>query len=235
MENKRAELVRRLTLMVRERDAFHNGRLPPERELAVSLGVSRNLLREAMITMEATGLLDIRERQGAFIVAPGADDFAASLKFLSIWPDDMLIHLMEMRLIIEVPAAALAAVRRTDEEVAKMRECIRHLEAHEDDDGHDPDAAAWDAQLHNLVLRAAHNPVLDRVYEGLSSTMEQYVIVSRRRLLAVDRWPGKILDEHRRLFRAVEAHDGEAAQEALREHLGGALHKLGESNQSNGT
>ncbi|PKL26442.1 MAG: hypothetical protein CVV27_20265 [Candidatus Melainabacteria bacterium HGW-Melainabacteria-1] len=229
MEKKRVELVNSLTAMIQERGRFPDGRLPPERELAASLGVSRNLLREAIITMEVMGLLEIRERQGAFIVAPRADDFAASLKFLSIWPDDILSHLMEMRLVIEVPAAGLAAVRRTDDELARMRECVRRLEA--PDDGAEA-AAVWDAQLHTLVLRAAHNPVLDRVYEGLSATMEKYVIISRHKLLALERWPEKILEEHRRLVSAIEARDADSAQRALREHLGGALRKLGELNPS---
>ena len=230
MEKKRAELVNSLTAMIRERGKFPDGRLPPERELAVSLGVSRNLLREAIITMEVMGLLEIRERQGAFIVAPRADDFAASLKFLSIWPDDILSHLMEMRLVIEVPAAGLAAVRRTDAELARMKECVRRLEEPEAGSPSEATetAASWDAQLHTLVLRSAHNPVLDRVYEGLSSTMEKYVIISRRKLLALERWPEKILGEHRRLVLAIEAGDAESAQRALREHLEGALRKLGE-------
>ena len=65
MEKKRAELVRTLTSLVRDPGHFPDNRLPPERELAQSLGVSRNLLREAVITMEAMGLVEIRERQGA--------------------------------------------------------------------------------------------------------------------------------------------------------------------------
>ena len=234
MEKKRAELVSSLTAMIRERGKFSNGRLPPERELATSLGVSRNLLREAIITMEVMGLVEIRERQGTFILTPKAYEFAASLKFLSIWPDDILSHLMEMRLIIEVPAAGLAAVRRTDEELARMKECVRRLEEPEKGSANESTvaAAAWDAQLHTLVLRSAHNPVLDRVYEGLSATMEKYVVISRRKLLALECWPEKILGEHRRLVEAIEAREAGAAQSALREHLEGALLKLGELNPS---
>ncbi|MBN2875761.1 MAG: FadR family transcriptional regulator [Spirochaetales bacterium] len=225
MEKKRAELVRTLTDMIREPGRFGEGRLPPERELAASLGVSRNLLREAIITMEVMGLLEIRERQGAFIATPQADEFAASLKFLSLWPDDILTHLMEMRLVIEVPASGLAAVRRTTDEVIRLHGCIRHLE--DADAARDAEAAGtWDAQLHTLVVKAAHNPVLDRVYEGLSSTMETYVKISRRKLLALEQWPEKILDQHKRLVEAMEAGDPLAAQQALRDHLEGALRTL---------
>lgn len=232
MEKKRAELVRTLTNLIREPGRFPEGRLPPERELAESLGVSRNLLREAIVTMEALGLLEIRERQGAFITPPGTEDFAASLKFLSIWPEDLLSHLMEMRLVLEVPAAGLAAERRTEAELARMRDCVAHLEAvQENPDGGLSSGAVWDTLLHTLVLDAAHNPLLSRMYEGLSSTMEKYIVLSRSKLLALGGWSGKILDEHRLLVRAIGARDPEAARDALRRHLDGALRKLNELNR----
>lgn len=232
MEKKRAELVRTLTTLIREPGRFPDGRLPPERELAESLGVSRNLLREAIVTLEALGFLEVRERQGAFITPPGTEDFAASLKFLAIWPEDLLSYLMEMRLVIEVPAAGLAAERRTDAELARMKDCVAHLEAEQETlDRGLSSAAVWDTLLHTLVLNAAHNPVLSRMYEGLSSTMEKYIILSRSKLLALEGWSGKILDEHRRLVEAIEVRDPKAAQDALRRHLDGALRKLNELNR----
>lgn len=229
MEKKREELVRTLTEMVREPGRFPDSRLPPERELAKTLGVSRNLLREAVITLEAIGLVEIRDRQGTFITFPQARDFAASLKFLNLWTDDLLSYLMEMRLIIEVPAAALAALRRTDEELSRMKDCVRHLEkVHENPDHGLSSGGLWDSLLHTLMLNAAHNPVLSRVYEGLSSTMETYVDISRSKLLGLDGWPVKVLEEHRRLVKAVEERDPEEAMAALRVHLEGALNKLNE-------
>jgi len=229
MEKKRAELIRTLTSLIREPGRLPDNRLPPERELAQSLGVSRNLLREAIITMEAMGLLEIRERQGAFIVLPEAGDYAASLKFLAIWPEDLLSHLMEMRLVIEAPAAGLAAVRRTEQELARMKDCVRRLDAVQDNPDHGfSSGAAWDTLLHTLILNAAHNPVLSRVYEGLSSTMETYIDISRNTLQALDGWPEKILEEHRSMVKAIEDGDAEAAQDAIRRHLDGALRKLSE-------
>ncbi|MBU0926240.1 MAG: FadR family transcriptional regulator [Spirochaetes bacterium] len=224
MEKKRAELVRALSAMIRKPEDFPGGRLPPERELAESLGVSRNLLREAIITMEAMGLLEVRERQGAFIAAPGADDLAASLRYLSVWPDDVLAHVMEMRLIIEAPAATLAASRRTRAELERLAECVRRLEAAE---GDAESAGAWDARFHALIVAAAHNPVLDRVYEGLSAAMEKFVILSRRRLLQAAGWPAKVAVEHRRIVAALEAGDEAGTGTAVREHLEEALKQLG--------
>jgi GntR family transcriptional repressor for pyruvate dehydrogenase complex len=231
MERKRAELVRQLTMMIREPGRFPGGQLPAERELAASLGVGRNLLRESIITLEAMGLLEIRERQGTFIIVPDTGDLMASLRTLSMWPDEVLGHLMEMRLIIEVPAAGLAAERRTADELARMRECLYRLERTRQttqQDGLEDEAAAWDTQLHGLVLKAAHNPILDRVHEGLSAAMARHVTISRKILLSLADWPAKVLAEHQALVGAITAGDSLAARAAMHRHLAGALQQLGE-------
>lgn len=227
VDKKRSELVKRLTEMIREPDEFPGGKLPPERELASELKVSRNLLREAIITLEAAGFLEIRERQGTFILEPGAEEFGGSLKFLALWSDEVLVHLMEARLAVESPAAAFAAERKTAEELARMRDCVAHLERVQGDlDEGLSSGAIWDSSLHGIIVNAAHNPVLSRLYEGLAATMERYIITSRTKIMALDAWPGTILEEHRAIVAAIAAGDGIGAEEAMRSHLTKALGQL---------
>ncbi len=227
MDKKRQELVQRIKTMLQNPATFPDGKLPPERELAARLGASRNLLREALITLEALGFIEIRDRLGAFILNPYAEDFMASLKFVSLWPDDMLIQVMEMRVVVEVPIAGLAALRRTEDELEKMKQCLNMLvRVHTDPDGGASQGAQWDSMLHMLIVQAAHNPLLTRLYEGLSTTMERYISMSRTKLLALEGWPSKIVDEHASLVRAIEAADEDAAREAQRQHLQSALQML---------
>lgn len=227
MESKRAELVRTLQKMILAPASFHDGKLPPERDLAFSLGVSRNLLREAIITLEALGYIEVRERQGAFIRAPESADFSASLKYANLWPGDLLINLMEMRLLIEPPIAGQAALNRSAEDVARMKSCIAKLTAVQDcSEKSSSTGAQWDSMLHMLVVEAAKNPLLTRLYEGMHSTMDNYITISRTRLLALETWPARILAEHTALVDAIEAGDSDAAIEAQRCHLSGALQKL---------
>lgn len=227
MDRKRHELVQRLKEMIQNPATFPDGKLPPERELASQLGVSRNLVRESLITLEALGFIDIRDRLGAFIVNPYAEDLTAGLKFVSLWPDDMLIHVMEMRLVVEVSIAGLAAQRRTQEELEKMKQCLAMLVmVHTQPDGGASQGAQWDSMLHMLIVQAAHNPLLTRLYEGLSATMERYISMSRVKLLALEDWPAKIVAEHTALVAAIEAGDPDAAREAQRQHLESALEKL---------
>lgn len=227
METKRYELVQRLAGMIATPGYFPGGKLPPERDLARTLGVSRNLLREAMITLETQGRIQIRDRQGTFLVPPGGDELFSALKYIALWPDDILIHLMELRLVVETPIAALAATRRTEEEVRKMRECVRKMVACRGDaDGGAAAGAEWDSLLHVLVVDAAHNPLLSRLYEGLAATMNRYVNRSRAVLMALESWPEKLLREHDDLVQAIAAGDAAAAEAAQRRHLGHALDML---------
>jgi len=227
VEGKREEVVRKLSEWIARPERLPGGHLPPERELAREMGVSRTLLREAVITLEALGILEVRERQGIFVKTPRGDDFSASLKTLSLWPEDILIHLMEMRLVVEVPSARLAALRRTEDELDQMRQCVLHLEeVHSMPDGGASSGAYWDSLLHSLVVSAAHNPVLTRVYEGLSTTMEKHIVMSRKLLMALSGMSGKILGEHEKLVESIAARDPEGAMGALRRHLEEALGQL---------
>ncbi len=227
METRKEELLRAIEAMIQDPAAFPDGKLPPERVLAERLKVSRNLLREVMIAMEARGSIEIRERQGAYIKTPAPDDFVASLKFVSLYPGDMLINLMEMRLIIEPPIAGLAALRRTDEQLERMRECVaRLIEVHSGPSRGASTGAQWDSMLHMLIVQAARNPLLARLYEGMSATMDKYIVESRVQLLALEGWPQKIIEEHGALVAAIEARDEDAAREAQKRHLGSALEKL---------
>ena len=227
MEKKREEVVRKLSGWIEDPDRFPGGHFPPERELAKVMGVSRTLLREAVITLEALGVLEVRERQGIFVRAPKEEDFAVSLRTLNLWPEDILIHLMEMRLVVEVPAAGLAALRRTEEELEQMKKCILQLEdVHAAPDGGASSGAYWDSLLHALVVGAAHNPILTRVYEGLATTMEKYIVTSRSLLLSCSGMSGKILGEHELLVESIARSDPEGAMAALRRHLDEAMGEL---------
>jgi DNA-binding FadR family transcriptional regulator len=110
-----------------------------------------------------------------------------------------------------------------------MRKCVLHLEeVHSTPDGGASSGAAWDSLLHALVVGAAHNPILTRVYEGLTSTMEKQIVTSRGLLLRYSGQSGKILAEHELLVDSIARKDPEGAMGALRRHLEEALGQLAE-------
>ncbi len=220
--NKRGLLLGKLIDYIRERSFLH-GKLPSERELARMFGVSRNLIREAIVVLETMGVVKVIERQGIFIKKPETDQIKNSLVGATFWPENITQHLMEMRLIIEVPACGLAAKRRTEEDIKKIKKCIFRLEeVHKEGIV----GAEWDSMFHTVIVEAAHNPFLSKSYEGLSVLMTKYMVSMRSKLLSLEMWADKLLSQHKAIASAIIEKDSKKAEQIMRMHLEGAMHKL---------
>ncbi|EXG78689.1 FadR/GntR family transcriptional regulator [Cloacibacillus evryensis] len=200
---------------------FNEGdKLPSERELAQMLDVSRNVLREAVISMVAEGSLEVRERQGTFIKSLDSFGMHDSLKSLQMLPADFVSYQLEVRLIIEVPAAKIAAMRRTDNDIRKLRECYESFIACP---YVTPEEQAqngkWEALLHHLVTESAHNPILSRLNESINSLVERNNILVHPDMLMEKGWIELIKSRHAAIIRAIEEKNPEEAGETLKTHL----------------
>jgi len=122
LNEKRKEVIEKLLNKIRNGDIVVNGKLLPERQLAEAIGESRPVLREGLIALEAMGVLDIRERQGIYFSSREENEAKMMLQKVRGWPADVLSRVMEVRQIIEPLATGLAAARRNDKDLMKMRE-----------------------------------------------------------------------------------------------------------------
>ncbi len=227
MNKKRHEVIEQLKVLIRENSYTKEGKLPAERELAAQLGVSRTLLREAIITLEAWGMLELRERQGIFVVAPELCDFAGSMQFISFWHEDLLSQVMEMRWLINVAAAELAAKRRTDEDMTKLRRCIAELEKSRFETEADKEQGAyWENNLHNLYIKASHNTIMERVNEGLASIIERNVALSSIMFMGIDDWFDILVAQHKQLVQAIEEKNSRKAKAIMIQHLEDSMEKM---------
>ena len=227
METKRQSLIEEIIDYIAKGNVGPGSKLPPERELAKKLNVSRNLLREALITLECLGYVELRGREGIFISRTDLADINSGMKNISIWPEEMMQQLMEMRLLTEVPAAGLAARRRTPEQMQRLIECKNHLRRiHLEGERTEGEGAHWDSLLHTLVVDSANNTLLSRVYEGLSAVLEKYIGNSRRSLFSMKDWADKILEQHEDLISAIEDQDPERASMLARDHINEAMKQL---------
>ncbi|MCX6399667.1 MAG: FCD domain-containing protein [Propionibacteriales bacterium] len=186
-------------------------RIPPEPVLGASLGVSRNTVREAVKALAHVGLLEVRRGDGTYVAA------ATEMQALMRRQVDRveLAHLLEVRHAIEVRAAALAAERRTTEDLTVLDAAMaRRLAALADGDG--PAFITADVDFHIAVVAAAHNPLLVELYDGLVETLRA----------SIDH-PGGADDlgpEHDAVLAAIRAGDVDAAAAAsavLLEHVAG--------------
>ena len=182
-----------------------NGRLPSEAELGQRFGVSRPVIREALRGLQALGLTESRTGRGTFVASKVAK---LTLSFGQYSP----ANLNEVRRCIEVPAASLAASRRSESDIDEMR---RILDAHEHVTDTD-EAVRLDGQFHCAIARATGNMLFLRLIEDLREILqEQSMAVS-----ALPHRHQSAASEHRAIFDAIVRGDAEDAAEAVARHLG---------------
>lgn len=141
-------------------------RIPPEPKLTALLQVSRGTLREAVRALSVAGILEVRQGDGTYVRA--AVDHTEVLRRLT---HAELHHHLEVRCMLEVQAARLAAARRSEADLGRLRE---HLAArHERSAGEDPIQAFIERDLafHSAVAEAAHNPALREMYRLFADTI----------------------------------------------------------------
>ena len=187
-------------------------RLPPERELCERLGVSRTVVREALNLVEARGLISIEHGRGAVVSGGGPRAVRDTLGLLLRVQPKTLWELLEMRGILEVEVAGLAAERAGPEDVGEMRVQVEKMRA---SIGAPEGYVDADVEFHALLARAAQNGVLLTMLEPVVDLLRTSRRVSAAR-------PGnaqRALVEHERILASVEAGDAGEARRGMREHL----------------
>lgn len=219
-ENKKTIVREKLRELIVSGVFKEGDRLPSERELAQTLEVSRNILREAVISLASEGFLEVRERQGIFLKR--FDDYGMidALQGLQVLPADFVAYQMEVRMIIEVPAARLAAMRRTEEDIRRLYDCYEKFVACPYSTREEQaQNGKWEALLHHLVTSAAHNPILSRLNENINSLVERNNILIHPNLLAESGWIQRIHEHHATIIRAIKEQDPILAGDTLKLHM----------------
>jgi DNA-binding FadR family transcriptional regulator len=201
-------------------------RLPPERDLAKSLGASRPVVREAMIALEIAGLVEVRGGSGAYVKAPSewvANRIQGGLMQVLTDAGPSPFDVIAARLLIEgetVFAAASEATKADLEGIAEtitmMRSAIAFGEPSE----------KIDRLFHTRIAAATHNTVLPPIVESLwdGQFAPVFTALSTRTHLPQNR--AATLRDHSRIADALLAHDAIEARTAMRAHLGEVLRVL---------
>jgi GntR family transcriptional regulator, uxu operon transcriptional repressor len=184
-------------------------RLPAERELASSLGVSRASVREAIISLEMGGLVEVRVGTGIFVTALAAP---------GVTPRDGgpgPFELLQARKLIEGEVAALAASKARDQDCRLLRRSLEKMEAHVDDFA---TREASDREFHLGIARATANSSLELVVEDLWNQRAELWGRMQRHFHTTD-LAHKTIRDHAAILEAIEARDPDAARAAMHRHL----------------
>ncbi len=192
---------------------FREGdRLPPERDLAARLDLTRNRLRLALARLEIDGGIRRHIGKGTFVGAARTDHESANARAASFTSPR---EVMEARLALEPSLARLAAFRATAKDFERLDTCLARSNA--------PDDVAafrrWDMKLHQAMTQAAGNALLEGLFHYIHSDQNRYLwgrlgdsVLDANRIMYY-------AQQHRAIIEAVRERDPEAAETAMRDHL----------------
>ncbi len=209
-----SEIVRQIRALIADGQLKSGDRLPPERDLAERFRVSRTSVREALRTLESTGLIEIRAGEGAFVRGISVESLVEPLALVILSQREVIADLYEARRLLEPPIAALAAERASPDEVQELTRILDE-QAKEVEAGRT--GLAQDAAFHTAIAHSAHNRAISRLVTTLVDLLTQ----TREESLQTPGRPERSHQDHRRILAAVQARDEAAAQHAMLAHLVG--------------
>ena len=187
-------------------------RLPPERELARSLKISRSSLRAGIGFLAAMGVLKSRHGAGTFVATgPPALD-SSSLTVLGALHGFLPWQMFEARFTIEASVAALAAERATNEQLAELAEEVAEMYASMDDP---QEYLIHDIRFHRSIARASGNPILGALMETITANLYE----TRRATVGNSVDLKESAEMHREIYRAIRSRNPENARRAMEQHL----------------
>ena len=208
------EVVSRLQEMIQKGELSPGDRLPPERDLAKLLGVSRPTLRAGIRSLTAVGILQSRQGAGTFVAeaqeSPTLD--TSALRLLSALHGFTSDEMFEARLALEMSIAGLAAERATSEQMAQLAEEIAGLYASIE---RPEQYLVHDMQFHQTVAAASGNRILTALMNMVASILFEYRSKTVKRALDLK----DSAEQHHNIYRAIREHNPESARQAMRVHL----------------
>jgi len=206
------QVVQRVLDLVKAGHLKAGDKLPPERDLAVQLDVSRPTVREALRALSILGVLEIRHGGGVFVTALDAAELLNPLDFFMSLNSENLAELFDARIQFEPMIAGLAAERLDDNTLDRLQDMVdAQVNNPEDADlFHDTDA-----EFHKTILEASGNFFLSRIGKLLQVLGDQ----GRRKFQQRKSIRLQSIEDHGVVIAALKTRDSEAASKAMRQHM----------------
>ncbi|MGK9221142.1 MULTISPECIES: FadR/GntR family transcriptional regulator [unclassified Microbacterium] len=214
-----SEVARRLLDLFTSGSIAPGTRLPPERQLAASLGVGRSAVREALAALEILGIVDVRPGSGTYLRGETSELLPQTLRWGLLIGERNTVQLLELRAGLEIYVARLAAGRMKPEQHAELAQHVRSMAESLDDLGA---FARADREFHQTLAEEAGNALLVDLLHVVRSLLQVYAdrAVDDREAAAV------ALREHEAILQAIHAADEDAAASSMAVHMATASDRL---------
>jgi DNA-binding FadR family transcriptional regulator len=212
------QIADQIAALIEKGEYEAGGRLPPERDLAKQLGVSRPSVREALIALEVEGYVEVRVGSGVYVTGTRAGAAAAALP-----ADSGPFELIRARWLIEAECAALAAKSATRAQVRGMEEALDEMDA-VTRKGEVPLTA--DRLFHLRIAEASGNSALALVVRTLWDQRTGPLFLRLEHHFDTPALWSLAIREHREIVAAISRHDAGAARSAMRRHMNQAAKRF---------
>jgi GntR family transcriptional repressor for pyruvate dehydrogenase complex len=197
--------------LIKDRQLKGGEKLPPERELAAMLQVSRASLREAFRALAAIGAIESRQGDGTYVTTNDPELVTEQLDYVVSLNDSTFTNLFEARRVLDIGIVTYAAQRITQEEIKALEAYMHEV--------HYRDYAAFllaDLEFHELIARSARNPIFVSPYLASIRRLGRVSRITSNPMVGL---PEQSFIDHQAIFEALKAHNPEAARIAMTEHL----------------
>ncbi len=209
------EIVIQVKTLIKDGTLQPGEKLPSERMLCGLLGVGRSSLREALNILAALGFLEIKNRRGIFVHSVGSpllyDPLVQTLREGKAGLGD----LYGVRKDIELGSAYLAAKLRSKEELVRLKEFLERMETAAQNGSRWP--MRDDLDYHLVVAQASGNPLRLHILKNIFDLAGEFFRISAEKITAI--WSATVIEQHRKVFHAIECGDQEGARAQMEEHL----------------
>lgn len=209
------EIITQILDLIKRNVLAPGDRLPPERELCKRFGVGRSSLREALRSLSVMGILDGRVGEGTF-VNDNHQFLEKALQWGMLLDHKKVQDLVETRLMLESENAFWAAERAREEDLSAIEEALVEMKQALDDP---VKFLAADLRFHLQIAQATQNTILAGLLEATRGYLQEWIERSLAEPTRADARARLSLEQHGRIVGALRAGDGQAASQAMRDHL----------------
>lgn len=212
------QVIEQIQQMIINGELKSGQKLPSERDLAEQLQVGRASIREAFRALQIIGLIEVRQGEGSFIRESFEEFLFQPLSLIFILQNSKPREIIELRRVIELETAYLAAKNFTEEEILQMRGIIKELR--ELKDGKDEERSVIvDQNFHYLIARGAKNILLLNILRVCSELVDDLIADARGKILVKEENQDYLVEQHEKIFKAIEDRDPDAAKNAMADHI----------------
>lgn len=206
---------------IRNGELTIGGRLPAERELSETLGISRNSVREAIRSLDIMGVISSQQGAGNFLIGNFENNLVESLSMMFLLNQIDYKQISQLRRALEMEALMLAIDNITEEEIETLRKVIFQLEKETEENN-----VILDKKMHYNIAQASKNTLIINVLEALSEVLDKFIVDLRREILSEDNSRKILMEAHNGMIESLITKDKNLAYESINKHFGVIDEKL---------